>query len=60
MARRFGRLNQYDSRLRRCVISGLIFYQSQMVQRRGRWIHPRFLDEDDGIGRGKRRRRRRG
>lgn len=55
MARRYGRQNDYDSRIRRCAISGLRYYQSEMVYINGKWIHPRFLDEDEGIPRGRKR-----
>ena len=47
MARRYGRLNEYDSQLRRCAKSGLRFYQSEMVRINGKWIHPKYLDEDE-------------
>jgi hypothetical protein len=46
MARRYGRLNKYDSQLRRCAISGLRFYESEMVHTNGEYIHPKYLDED--------------
>lgn len=46
MARRYGRLNNYDSPLRRCAISGLRYYESEMVRVSGLWIHPDFLDDD--------------
>ena len=46
MARRYGKLNKYDSRLRRCAISGFRFYESEMVKFKGLWIHPKYLDED--------------
>ena len=49
MARRFGIINKkYDSQIRRCAISGLRFYQSQMVKvSEGKYVHPKFLDEDE-------------
>ena len=59
MARRYGRLNSYDSRLRRCAISGLRFYESEMIKvKDGRWIHPKYIDEDEGVTRPIRIRRR--
>ena len=51
MARRFGKLNKYDSRLRRCARSGLRFYESEMVRVKGKWIHPKYMDEDEGVTR---------
>lgn len=56
MARRYGRQNKYDSQIRRCAISGLRFYQSDMRRvAQDTFVHPRFLDEDrvSGTGGGK-------
>lgn len=44
MARNFGRINKYQSQLRRCAISGLRFYQHEMMRRNGRWVHPKHAD----------------
>lgn len=60
MARRYGRLNKYDSRIRRCAISGLRFYESEMVHVNGKYIHPKYLDEDETWTRPVRKRRRSG
>jgi len=48
MARRYGVLNKKpDSRLRRCAVSGLRFYESEMVNvGENRFIHPKYLDRD--------------
>jgi hypothetical protein len=58
MARRFGRLNEYDSRLRRCARSGLRFYESEMAHVNGKWIHPKYLDSDETARRPMRKRSR--
>ena len=58
MARRYGKLNEYDSRLRRCARSGLRYYESDMVRVKGKWIHPDYMDMDENAtvsGRGSRR-----
>ena len=61
MARRYGLINKkYDSQLRRCAISGLRFYQSEMVRvAEGKYVHPKYLDEDEDL-KGKRQKRRNG
>ena len=46
MARRYGRLNPYRSRIRRCALSGLRGYQDGMVHYHGNWYLPRWRDED--------------
>lgn len=54
MARRYGRLNRYDSRIRRCAISGFRFYESEMIHTDGgMWVHPKYLDEDGKVHRTK-------
>jgi hypothetical protein len=57
MARRYGRMNKYDSRLRRCARSGLRYYESEMVHINGKWLHPRWVDEDETWKRPVRKRR---
>lgn len=57
MARRYGRLNKYDSRLRRCARSGFRFYESEMVFIDGKWIYRKYVDEDEGVRRSARLRR---
>lgn len=60
MARRYGIINKkYDSRLRRCAVSGLRYYESEMVRvGEGKYIHPKFLDEEPKKNLGERHRRR--
>lgn len=47
MARRYGRLNKYDSQLRRCAKSGFRFYESEMRFINGMWMHTKYIDEDE-------------
>lgn len=48
MARRFGKLNKYDSQIRRCSRSGLRYYQSEMVKvGEDRYVHRKFADPED-------------
>lgn len=47
MARRYGIGNKYDSQLRRCAISGLRFYRSEMVKvAENSYVYHKYLDED--------------
>ena len=47
MARRFGRVNTVNRGvLRRCAMSGLRFYESEMIRRGGLWYHPKWYDPD--------------
>lgn len=45
MARRYGRQNAYKSRIRRCAVSGLRAYESDMVNVRGKWCIPEWADK---------------
>ncbi len=56
MARRMNRMNSYRSRIRRCAMSGLRGYESDMVHVNGKYIIPRFLDKDESVRRPVRRR----
>lgn len=46
MARRYGQLNRYNSRIRRCALSGLRGYEKEMIHYRGRWYLPAWVDSD--------------
>lgn len=60
MARRYKTLNKYDSQLHRCVVSGLRFYESEMVRvGDGQYIHRKFLDQDHPVNTRRQRERRR-
>jgi hypothetical protein len=47
MARRYGIGNKYDSQLRRCAISGLRFYRSEMVKTgEDEYVYHKYVDKD--------------
>lgn len=47
MARRYGRLNKYDSKIHRCAVSGLRFYEAKMVRvAEGKYVYHEYIDED--------------
>jgi endonuclease YncB( thermonuclease family) len=44
LARNYGKINKYQSQLRRCAVSGLRFYEHEMVRQGGNWVYHKYAD----------------